>query len=105
MGKPPKTRVIERTSPEKRTALQAILQALPGVSGHQQRARILAALQIGTLTTFEAMRYLDSFDPRPRVLELRAEGHRIDLHWVYAETEQGQTHRIGQYVLMSRGAV
>ena len=99
-----KTRVIERTSPEKRAALQAILQALPGVSGHQQRARILSGLQIAPLTTFELMRILDCFDPRPRVLELRAEGHRIDLNWVYAETEQGEAHRIGQYVLMPKGA-
>ena len=101
----PKTRTIEKTSPEKRQALQAILQALPGVSGHQQRARIIAALQIGPVTTYELMRILDCFDPRPRVLELRAEGHRIDLHWVYAETEQGQTHRIGQYVLTAKGGL
>lgn len=100
-----KTRTIESTSPAKRTALQAILKALPGVSGHQQRARILAALQIAPLTTFEAMRYLDSFDPRPRILELRAEGNLITLHWVYAETEQGQTHRIGQYVLTPKGGL
>lgn len=100
----PKTRVIERTSPEKRQALREILEALPGVSGQQQRARIIAALQIAPVTTFELMRILDCFDPRPRVLELRAEGHRIDLHWVYAETEQGQTHRIGQYVLLPKSA-
>lgn len=96
-------RTIETTSPEKRQALQCILEALPGVSAAQQRARLLAALESGPLTSFEAMRYLDSFDPRPRILELRAQGHLITLHWVYVETEQGQTHRIGQYVLLQKG--
>jgi hypothetical protein len=92
-----KTRTIETTSPEKR-------RALPGTSCAQQRARILAALQIGRVNTFELMRILDCFDPRPRVLELRAQGHLITLHWAYIETEQGQTHRIGQYALQPGGA-
>lgn len=98
-----KLQPVETTSPEKRRALQSILAALPGTSCAQQRARILAALQIGQLTTFEAMRYLDSFDPRPRILELRGQGHLITLHWVYAETEQGQMHRIGKYALQPGG--
>jgi hypothetical protein len=99
------TRPIETTSPEKRQALQAILQALPGTSCAQQRGRIIAALQIGPLTSFEAMRYLDSFDPRPRILELRDQGHDIVLHWVRIATEAGAVHRVGQYVLKFGGGV
>jgi Helix-turn-helix domain len=98
------TRAIETTSPEKRSALQAILKALPGVSVGQQRARILQALQIGPITTFEASRYLDSYYPPVRISELRDQGHDIVLHWVRIATEAGQVHRIGQYVLTPKGA-
>ena len=91
MGKPPKTRVIERTSPEKRQALQGILEALPGVSCDQQRARVFQALQFGPLNTFEA-------SPK-RIEELRDQGHHIVLHWIRIETEVGVVHRVGQYAL------
>lgn len=101
----PKTRVIERTSPEKRAALQAILQALPGVSAAQQRARILQALQKGPLTTFEASRILDCYYPPVRVKELRLLGHDIALHWVRIATEAGEVHRVGMYALTTKGAV
>ncbi len=94
---------IETTSPEKRKALQAILEAVPGVSVGQQRERILQALQIGPLTTFEASRYLDSYYPPVRVAELRDQGHDIVLHWIRIETEVGEVHRIGQYVLTPGG--
>ncbi len=98
-------RTIETTSPEKRQALQAILEAVPGVSVAQQRARILQALQIGPLTTFEASRYLDSYYPPVRVAELRDQGHDIGLHWVRIATEAGEVHRVGMYVLTQKGAV
>ena len=100
----PKTRVIERTSPEKRTALQEILRALPGVSAGQQRARILQALQKDPLTTFEASRYLDSYYPPVRVKELRNLGHNIVLHWVRIATEAGEVHRVGMYAMAQKGA-
>lgn len=101
-----KPRTIETTSPEKRAALQAILQALPGVSAGQQRERILQALQKGPLTTFEAMRILDCYDPRRRIKDLRdRDGHNIVLHWVRIETEAGVAHRVGQYTLTPKGAV
>jgi hypothetical protein len=99
-----KTRVIERTSPEKRAALQAILQAMPGVSAGQQRGRIMQALQMGTLTTFEASRYLDSYYPPVRIKELRNLGHNIVLHWVRIATEAGEVHRVGMYTLTPKGA-
>ena len=99
MGKPPKTRVIERTSPEKRQALQGILEALPGVSCDQQRARVFQALQFGPLNTFEASRCLDIYHPPKRIEELRDQGHHIVLHWIRIETEVGVVHRVGQYAL------
>jgi hypothetical protein len=101
----PKTRVIERTSPEKRKRLQAILKELPGVSVGQQRARLLVALQTFPVTTYEAMRILDCYDPRRRIKDLRdRDGHSIVLHWVRIETEAGVAHRVGQYALIPKGA-
>lgn len=102
MGKP-KPRVIERTSPEKLTALQAIFEALPGTSCAQQRARAFQALQFGPLNTFEASRCLDIYHPPKRIEELRDQGHDIVLHWIRIETEVGEVHRVGQYVLTSKG--
>lgn len=99
-----KPRTIETTSPEKRAALQAILQALPGVSAGQQRARILQALQKGPLTTFEASRYLDCYYPPVRIKELRDQGHAIVLHWVRIATEAGEVHRVGMYAITQKGA-
>lgn len=91
---------VYTASSEKIAALHAIRVSLPGTSGQVQRQRITAALQEhGSISTFEAMRYLDVFDPRPRVLELRREGHNIGLAWDRVETEAGVAHRIGRYFL------
>lgn len=87
-------------TPERRAALHAIRDRLPGTAGRIQGQRILQAMQEhGSITTFEAMRYLDVFDPRPRVFELRRDGHNIGLAWDRAETEAGVIHRIGRYYL------
>ncbi len=60
-----------------------------------------ALKRIGSVTTFQAMRYLDIYDPRPRKLELLAAGYDIALVWDRAITESGEVHRIGRYVLMT----
>ena len=83
----------------KRQALAAILAAHPGNSCTVQCARIRAALSRFNLTTFEAMRHLDIYDPRARVLQLRKAGECIDTHWTRIETEAGHSHRVGMYVL------
>ena len=91
------------TSPEKRKALAAILAAYPGNSCEAQRQRIRAALGQFSVTTYEIMRYLDCYDPRPRVFELRKAGDRIDAPRVQIETESGKLHRVGLYVLVPGG--
>lgn len=65
-----------------------------------QRQRLAKALiKLGSVTTFEAMRYLDIYDPRPRKLELLAQDFDIALVWDTTITESGTTHRTGRYVL------
>ena len=88
------------TPPEdKRSALSAILEAYPGNTCAVQCDRIRAALSQFSLTTFEAMRYLDVYDPRARVMQLRNAGERIDTHWRRIYTEAVKPHRVGVYVL------
>ena len=83
----------------KRQALAAILSAHPGNTCTVQCARIREALSRFSLSTFEAMRHLDVYDPRARVLQLRKAGERIDTHWTRVITEAGHSHRVGVYVL------
>lgn len=89
------------TSPadDKREALAEILAAHPGNSCAVQCARIRAALSRFNLTTFEAMRHLDVYDPRARVLQLRKDGESIKTVWTRIPTESGDLHRVGLYVL------
>lgn len=88
------------TTPDyKREALAYILAAHPGNSCAIQCARIRAALSRFSLTTFEAMRHLDVYDPRARVMQLRNDGERITTIWTRITTESGDPHRVGLYVL------
>ncbi len=95
---------ILNTPPERITLLNAIRDAYPGTTSEPQRARMLEAMrQTGHITTFEAMRYLDVFDPRPRKLELVQAGHDVILTWRRAPTESGELHRVGVYLLKKGG--
>lgn len=92
------------TAPDRAAILKAILADNPGNSAAAQRARLLAAMQqTGHITTFEAMRHLDVYDPRPRKLELLAEGHSILLSWRHVPTESGRPHRVGVYYIGRAG--
>lgn len=83
--------------------LSAIAAEYPGINASAQRRRLAAALErLGSVTTFESMRHLDIYDPRPRKLELLAAGYDIALVWDRVITESGETHRIGRYVLMTK---
>jgi hypothetical protein len=62
----------------KRAALLTIRRAIPGNTTLVQCERIRAALAQFSITTFEAMRYLDIYDPRARVMQLRNAGLGID---------------------------
>ncbi|QET29525.1 helix-turn-helix domain-containing protein [Burkholderia multivorans] len=86
-------------------ALSLILKRLPGNDASTQRARMLAAMcELGNITTFEAMRFLDVFDPRPRIHELRhSHGYSITTAMRAEQTESGILHRVGVYFLSSAG--
>lgn len=88
-----------QTPENKRAALEAIRQAVPGTDCKAQCERIRAALAQFSITTYEAMRYLDCYDPRARVMQLRNEGASIATHWQTIVTESGDRHRVGLYVL------
>ena len=81
-----------------RQALAEILAEHPGTDITARCTRILAALARFALTTFEALRYLDCYDRRARMLQLRHAGNVTRTHWQTAETG-GSKHRVGLYVL------
>lgn len=92
----------ETTSAEKQLELEAIASKFSGENSYSQRARFLEALSRFPVTTFEAMRYLDIYDPRPRIHELRHKyGYGIKTLRQTAVTESGEKHSIGLYVLES----
>ena len=87
------------TSPEKKAALETIRSNSKGTASRSQAARLLEALSRFPISTFEAMRYLDVYHCPARVLQLRKRGHQITTHWQTVETESGESHRVGLYVL------
>lgn len=87
------------TPAQKIKALTAIRDAMPGNTGDTQEKRILEALGRWSLTTFEASRFLDAYDPRARVMSLRGKGHAIVTSWTLIRTECGRLHRVGIYTL------
>jgi hypothetical protein len=70
-----------------------------GNSSSAQRARILAALRQGPVTTFDARKRLDVPHPAGRVMELRKAGHEIATFWINDLSEVGKKHRVARYVL------
>jgi hypothetical protein len=89
------------TSPEKKAALEAIRDEFKGTASRSQAARLLEALSRFSITTFEAMRYLDVYHCPARILQLRKQGHKIVTHWQTINTEAGERHRVGLYALES----
>lgn len=92
---------MKKATPQREAALKNILARMPGNDTATQRARLLTAMyELGSVTTFEAMRYLDVFDPRPRIHELRHQyGYNIKTVTRAEQTESGVFHRVGVYVL------
>ena len=85
----------------RQTALHAIRDRHQGLDGQTQCARLLAALhELGSVTTFEASRYLDVYHPPARAKELRQDGHRITTLRRTVVTEAGACHRVGVYLLV-----
>lgn len=63
------------------------------ISGHAQRARLLARVQqAGSVTTIAARSELNIMMPAARVKELREQGHPINTHRITMTDDQGRTH-------------
>ena len=89
----------EKATPEKEAALKQIRDEFIGTNTRTQSQRLMAALRLFPLTTFEAMRKLDVYHVPARVLQLRKAGHQIITMWQTVTTEAGVKHRVGLYVL------
>ena len=90
-----------RTPPDRVAVLHAIRDRHLGQAGAVQCTRLLEAMQtLGSVTTVEASRYLDVYDPPARKLNLMKAGHDILMTWDRDETESGAVHRIGRYSLV-----
>lgn len=87
-------------SEERAIVLAEILRTLPGIDSEVQRNRMLIAMQrLGSVTSFEGSRFLDCYDPRARIYELRLAGYRITTIMRAMPTESGVLHYVGVYVL------
>ncbi len=86
------------TSPERKAALEAIRAEFKGTDCATQRERLLQAFcRCGTVSTYEARRFLDIYYPPARINELRKFGEPITTHRQWVETESGDLHLIGLY--------
>jgi hypothetical protein len=88
---------------EKQADLQRIKTMFDGSSAGAQCERLLTALVLYRLTTFEAMRYLDVYHCPARVFQLRKRGYKITTYWETVITESGDKHNVGCYALDSVG--
>lgn len=85
---------------ERAVALADILRTMPGNGSEIQRHRMLTAMQrLGSVTSYEGSRFLDCYDPRARVYELRLVGHRIKTVTRAMPTDSGALRHVGVYVL------
>ncbi len=81
--------------------LHAIRDSRVGQTSAAQAARLLEAMHtLGSITTIEASRFLDIYDPPARKLNLVKAGHAILMTWDRDRTESGAVHRIGRYSLV-----
>lgn len=81
-------------------------QSIRATAREQQRRRLLAALEVGPVSTLEARERLNVMHPAGRVMELRELGCKIVTAWAWEPDAWGRPHRVGRYVLMqhARGA-
>ena len=88
-------------NPDRLAVFSEILNEHTGNSCTSQRQRFKAALlKLGSVLTFELSRFLDIYYPPSRKFELiNIDGWEIDLIWERFETESGEIHRIGRYIL------
>lgn len=88
-------------NPDRLAVFSEILNEHTGNSCTSQRQRFKAALlKLGSVLTFELSRFLDIYYPPARKFELlHDENMDIILTWAWVETESGERHRVGNYVL------
>ncbi|MFC3093005.1 hypothetical protein DRW07_02145 [Alteromonas sediminis] len=64
-----------------------------------QMARLLTYLkEHRRITTLQARHLLSIMHPAGRIKELRQEGHKIEMHWVFDFDSAGKKHKQGLYV-------
>ena len=97
---PPPPTTAQRDTTE--SQLIELRDRCKGSDSASQCSRLLLALERSTITTFEAMRFLDVYHVPARVLQLRRRGHNIVTHWRTVETESGERHRVGMYELKGK---
>ncbi|MGZ9712986.1 helix-turn-helix domain-containing protein [Glaciimonas sp. GNP009] len=80
--------------------LTEILRTIPGNSSGTQCTGVMTAMQkLGSVTTFEGSRFLDCYDPRARIHQLRKSGIAIKTIMRPEQTESGVFHSVGVYLL------
>lgn len=85
---------------ERAIVLAEIMRTMPGSDSETQRNRMLTSMQrLGSVTSYEGSRFLDCYDPRARIYELRLAGYRVTTVMRARPTESGVLHNVGLYVL------
>ena len=90
----------DSTPPARTVLLKRIAKANAGIATIKQRARMSVAMEVmGSITTIEAVRYLDIIRPGARIAEMRNKfGMNIKTLWTREPTEAGELHRVARYV-------
>ncbi|SEF53168.1 helix-turn-helix domain-containing protein [Nitrosomonas ureae] len=91
----------KKIPPHKEVAFKEINQQFTGDNAKQQCTRLLRALHLFSINTYEASRGLGVYHPPARILQLRQKGFFIETVWQVIEAENGDKHRVGCYVLHS----
>ena len=86
----------------KEALLVSIRNKYRGDSRTDQGSRLLEALRLFPISTFEARKLLDVMHPAGRVQELREDGYCIDSLRTSEPSEIGRPHRIAVYVYRGR---
>ncbi|SDW16319.1 helix-turn-helix domain-containing protein [Nitrosomonas oligotropha] len=89
----------KKIPPQKEAAFQEINRNFSGDDAKQQCARLLQALKMYSINTYEASRGLGVYHPPARVMQLRKNGYPVDTVWQTIVAENGDTHRVGCYLL------
>ena len=92
------------TSEAKAKQLKAIREKYKSETGATHALRLLDALRLGRVSTFEARSYLDVPHPAGRIQELRDAGNEIDTLRLSEPSDAGRPHCIAVYVLRQEAA-